>query len=109
MLEGILDYNPELLPEPCEEDFLYFGYYQTQTLNYQVKNRIRLVKFTVPQMIHMFKHIKKLVRTQCPDGPKDGVLFIRRSKKFGRAFDDHFVPSGVTQYYVDTAKSSILD
>jgi hypothetical protein len=110
MLEGLLEYEPIISIAPCEEDFPYFGYYQTQTLHYQVRNRVRLVKYTEPQLQSLFEYFDEKIGTRCPALEEtNNVLFIGRHESYGRAFDERLVPTGVKSMYIDNAHQSMLD
>ena len=88
---GLLDYSPRLISRTCQENFLYFGFHQTQNLRHQVPDRVRLVRYTEPK------------------GKSGHALMIRRRKEYGRSISDTSIPEGVVSMYVDMKKNSLLD
>lgn len=110
----VLDYTPQtILKEPCNEgDFLYYGFYQTQNLNYGgVKNRIRIAHHTEGDLHFLWSFLDNAFQKHCPNakGQNNGVLHIRRHPRFGRAVPNTVVlPKGATQIKVDVATNTTM-
>jgi hypothetical protein len=111
-LKGILDYAPEQIHRnPCEENFLYYGYYQTSLMNFQVKNRIRIARFTQDDLSLLFAHVAQQVKKHCSDrwNRHNGVLYIQRLTRYGRALPDKYVvPKTATRLTVDIHANSTI-
>lgn len=128
LVQGLLDYEPQLLPTPCDEDFLYFGFHQIAKVDYQVKDRVRLAKFTEPEMQHIYQYIANLVKAKCPKMapapvsasvikpnqtslPPSKVLYINRDRdKIGRNIPEQAIlPKNSNQLLVDVSIHSLLE
>ena len=111
IFNGLLDYSPRFTSRKCEENFLYYGFYQTQTLRQdQVRDRVRLVRYTEPQMNHLGTHIRQKVEASCPaKGALGRAVMIRRREEYGRSIPDESIPEGVVSIYADMKKDSLLD
>jgi hypothetical protein len=80
-LKGILDYDTEQIHhKPCKENFMYYGYYQTSLMNYQVKNHICIAWFTQDNLSLLFANVAQQFKKQCSDpwNRHHGVLYIQR-------------------------------
>ena len=111
IFNGLLDYSPRFTSRKCEEKFLYYGFYQTQTLRQnQVSDRVRLVRYTEPQMNYLSTHIRQKVEASCTVKDESGrAMMIRRREEYGRSISDTSIPEGVVSIYVDMKKNSLLD
>ena len=107
---GLLDYSPRLISRKCQENFLYFGFHQTQNLRHQVRDRVRIVRYTEPQVVHLGTHVRQKVESSCSAKGKSGhALMIRRREEYGRSISDTSIPEGVVSIYVDMKTNSLLD
>ena len=111
IFNGLLDYSPRFTSRKCEENFLYYGFYQTQTLRQnQVSDRVRLVRYTEPQMNYLSTHIRQKVEASCTVTDDSGrAMMIRRREEYGRSIPDASIPDGVDSMYVDMKIDSLLD
>jgi hypothetical protein len=59
---------------------MYYGYYQTSLMNYQVKNPICIAWFTQDNLSLLFANVAQQFKKQCSDpwNRHNGVLYIQR-------------------------------
>jgi hypothetical protein len=117
LFDGLLDYKPrQIRPTPCpdEEDFGYYGYYQTSTLSFQVPHHVRIARYNEADLATLFAHVTGKVQTYCGSNGDAGhnnnnnnssscrILYIQRLDKYGRALPDQYVtPSSAVRLYIN--------
>jgi hypothetical protein len=122
LLEGLLDYVPQQIrPTHCadEEDFGYYGFYQTSTLAFQVPHHVRIARYREADLAKLFTHVAGKVQNYCGLNATDAshndnnssnrILYIQRLDKYGRALPDEYVtPSTATRLLIDVNHNTTL-
>jgi hypothetical protein len=123
ILDGLLDYVPQQIRRtPCvdEEDFGYYGYYQTSTLSYQVPHHVRIARYNEADLAALFAYVAGKVRTNCGsadtshnnndnNNSSSRILYIQRLDRYGRALPDQYVtPSSAVRLYIDVNHNTTL-
>lgn len=126
LLGGLLDYTPQhIQAEPCREDFLYYGYHHVSRIHHQVPNRVRLSKFTEPELDELMQYIQRVVvPTKCPHHmrihsagapftnlTRSRILYLNRNaQRSGRHLPpEAIVPKDANQLVVDLSRQSVLE